>query len=189
MVLIKDENFWKENENKDFDAETADDWDLDMNVYYESNQADKDAIDLIDMRREEMLRRGDTSLIDDEQKQKRMNPFVDKQKNKKICAFFDKDSFGRRQMEKYGWKAGQSIGLRSGLIKALDANDAKKPMDKTGLGYRGEKVDREFLIKLRKDKEEKLKRNSEFYIGSIYDKNPNRPNTLLTRFEPTLKYK
>lgn len=160
-----------------------------MSVYYESNQADKDTVDLIDMRKQEMLRRGDTALIDDQRKQKRLNPFVNKQKIKKTCRLFDKDSFGRRQMEKYGWKSGESIGLRSGLLKPLDANDAKKPMDKTGLGYRGEKVDRELLIKLKKDREERLKRNSDFHIGSIYDKNPNRPDTLFTRFEPTLKYK
>lgn len=157
-----------------------------MSVYYEHDQADKDAADLFDIRKQNLMRNGEAYLVDDEPKLKRFNPFSDSKRKK--LKFFDKDSFGRRQMEKFGWKEGESIGLRPGLKKPLDASDAKKPMDKTGIGYHGEKVDRNFLIKLRKDKEEKLKRQSEFYIGSIYDQNPNRPDTLLTRFEPTLKY-
>ncbi|RNA34109.1 G patch domain-containing 3 [Brachionus plicatilis] len=178
LVFYTDENFWKDYENKDFDAETADDWDLDMSVYYELDQADKDSADLLDMRKQNMLRRGDTTLVNDEQRHKRLNPFANPKQ--KRCKLFDRDSFGRKQLEKLGWKEGESIGLRPGLKNALDASEAKKPMDKTGLGYHGEKVDH---------KEEKLRRQSDFYIGSIYDKNPNRPDTLLTRFEPTLKYK
>ena len=42
----------------DFDERTADDWDVDMSVYYESGAGDKDARDFVAMREEAMLRSG-----------------------------------------------------------------------------------------------------------------------------------
>ena len=42
----------------DFDERTADDWDVDMSVYYEPGAGDKDARDFVAMREEAMLRSG-----------------------------------------------------------------------------------------------------------------------------------
>lgn len=161
LVFYTDDNYWKEQENKDFDAETADDWDLDMSVYYEANGGDLDSRDLLDMRRMDMLRSGvDPSLLDDEIKlnsKKRLNPFKQDEISNKKIGYFEKytKGFGRRQMEKLGWKEGQTIGVRSGLKEPLDSSEGKNPLDKTGIGYYGQKIDRDLLIKKQKEQREK----------------------------------
>ena len=42
----------------DFDEQTADDWDVDMSVYYEEGAGDKDARDYVTMRQEKRRRDG-----------------------------------------------------------------------------------------------------------------------------------
>ncbi|CAF1108849.1 unnamed protein product [Brachionus calyciflorus] len=185
LVFYTDENFWKDYENKDFDAETADDWDLDMRVYYEGD-GDKDAVDLIEMRKQDMLRNGvKRDLIDDFKNSKQLNSFKKfKKQEKNDKKYLEINSFARRQMEKFGWKEGQSIGLpvRSGLREPLDASDGKNPLDKSGFGYHGEKIDKNYLIQLKKERDLRLRRESDFFIGSKYDTNLNKPDSLLTRF-------
>ena len=61
MNFYTDAAYWKAQEG-DFDEKTADDWDVDMSVYYEKEAGvrahDKDAVDSVDMRRAEFLHKG-----------------------------------------------------------------------------------------------------------------------------------
>ena len=43
---------------EDFDEQTADDWDVDMSIYYDSNAGDRDARDLLAMRQSKRRRDG-----------------------------------------------------------------------------------------------------------------------------------
>lgn len=179
-------------EDKDFDAETADALDIDMRIYHEGNCDDKDANDLLDIHKSEMMRNGaDKSLLDDEQRDSKLkiNPF--KAKHKKIGCLEDKKNFGRVQLQKLGWLPGQPIGnpSRSGLIEALDASDGKQPGDKTGIGYHGAKVDKEKLIELQKMARVREHRDSPFFIGSKFDNDLSKPDSLFKRHEPSLKYR
>ena len=167
-----------------------------MSGYYEANGGDKDAQDLIQMRREMMLRNGNSDhLFDDQKFTPKLNPFHriknDKQKKSKpsIGAFevYTK-GFGRRILEKQGWKEGDSIGKRNGLKEALDASEGKHTRDKTGLGYVGEKINKEAVIAQQKINKEKEKRSQPHYFASKYDNN-NTSDTLLRHFEPVMKYR
>ncbi len=189
--------FWKEHEGKDFDAETADDLDVDMSAYYEPDAGDKDARYILEINKLEMLRSGaDKALLDDERlnKKLKLNPFHSKnrehskgEKQSKV-GNFEKHTkgFGRKLLEKSGWKEGDAIGnpTRGGLASALDASDGKTPLDKTGLGFHGEKVDRGKLIAAHREKT----RSVPYYIASKYDKEPSRPDSLLRRNEYPMKH-
>jgi hypothetical protein len=168
-------------ENKDFDAETADDLDIDMSGYYDPNNSnlDKDAADIIEMNKQEMFRKGsDSKLIDDEKGTIKLNPFNGRSKN-----------FGKEQLKKLGWKEGDKIGLRNnGLLEPLDGSDGKRPADKRGLGYFGEKVDRHQMTQLVKSKRLHEYRSSPYYIGSKYE-NVDKKDSLLRRHDPTIKYR
>ena len=169
-----------------------------MSVYYEPGGGDKDSNDLIQMRKIEMMRKGvDSKLLDDRNfnEKLKLNPFHSNEKNSSIGSFekFTK-GIGRRLLEKSGWKEGQPIGdpSRNGLIEALDASDGKKPIDKTGFGYLGTRVDRNLMIEKQKQKRERDRRNAPYYIASKYDKNEfesNSDGTLLVRKENPMKYR
>ncbi|XP_065561217.1 G patch domain-containing protein 3-like isoform X2 [Artemia franciscana] len=57
LVFYTDAQYWDEKEGG-FDGKTADNFDLDMRVYYHKGGGDKDSRDLLDIRREAMLRHG-----------------------------------------------------------------------------------------------------------------------------------
>ncbi|XP_003799854.1 G patch domain-containing protein 3 [Otolemur garnettii] len=125
LVFYTDAQFWQEEEG-DFDEQTADDWDVDMSVYYDRDGGDKDARDSVQMRLEQRLRGGqeDVSVI--------------------TCQVgtFERHTkgIGRKVMERQGWAEGQGLGSRcSGLPEALDS-DGQHPRCKRGLGYHGEKL-------------------------------------------------
>ena len=160
-----------------------------MSTYYDSNAGDKDARDLIQMRKEEMLREGaDGKLLDEEKfgRAKLRNPF----KKERVDLSKQSKGIGRLMLEKQGWKEGESIGLpqRAGLIKPLDGSDGKLPKDKTGIGYYGEKVDKEKVIEEQKRRRNKEHLNSEFYIGSKYTEQ-SEPDSLMRRFPQSMKYR
>ena len=153
-----------------------------MSGYYEPNNPnlDKDAKDIIEMNREEMVRNGsDSKLIDDNQSENKFNPFQ----------YGRSKNFGKEQLKKLGWKEGDKIGLRNnGLLEPLDGSDGKTPTDKRGLGYYGEKVDRNQMTQLVKSKRLNEYRNSPYYIGSKYE-NVDKKESLLRRHDPTMKYR
>ncbi|XP_037356944.1 G patch domain-containing protein 3 isoform X2 [Talpa occidentalis] len=125
LVFYTDAQFWQEEEG-DFDEQTADDWDVDMSVYYDRDGGDKDARDSVQMRLEQRLRDGreDGSVIE-----RQVGTFERHTKG-----------IGRKVMERQGWAEGQGLGSQcSGVPEALDS-DGQHPRCKRGLGYHGEKL-------------------------------------------------
>ncbi|XP_049734355.1 G patch domain-containing protein 3 [Elephas maximus indicus] len=125
LVFYTDAQFWQEEEG-DFDEQTADDWDVDMSVYYDRDGGDKDARDSVQMRLERRLRDGQEhgSVIECQ------------------VGTFERHTkgIGRKVMERQGWAEGQGLGSRcSGVPEALDS-DGQHPRCKRGLGYHGEKL-------------------------------------------------
>ncbi|XP_072465583.1 G patch domain-containing protein 3 isoform X1 [Notamacropus eugenii] len=130
LVFYTDAQYWQEEEG-DFDEQTADDWDVDMSIYYDqgsgfSDGGDKDARDSVQMRLEQRLRDGveDGSAVSHQ------------------VGTFERHTkgIGRKVMERQGWAEGQGLGSScSGVAEALD-NDGQNPRCKRGLGYHGEKL-------------------------------------------------
>uniref|UniRef100_A0A8D0DGR5 G-patch domain containing 3 n=1 Tax=Salvator merianae TaxID=96440 RepID=A0A8D0DGR5_SALMN len=149
LVFYTDAQYWQEAEGgEDFDEQTADDWDVDMSVYYDKDGGDKDARDLVKMRYEQRLRDGLEA-----------GSVLDKQ-----IGNFEKytKGIGRKLMEKQGWTEGLGLGSsNSGIPEALD-NDGQNPKCKRGLGYHGEKL--QTFIKPKKSRGDNC-----ILISTIYD--------------------
>ncbi|XP_017539630.2 G patch domain-containing protein 3 [Pygocentrus nattereri] len=158
LVFYTDAQYWQEEEEGDFDEQTADDWDVDMSVYYDKDGGDMDSRDYVRMRYEKRLREG-----------------LEETSSQKIGTFekFTK-GVGRRVMEKQGWRDGDGLGhARSGMPEALE-NEGQNPNCKRGFGYHGEKLS-SFLP---------LKRpRPDFHISTIYDqpKDIDQGDSLLRR--------
>ncbi|XP_067303995.1 G patch domain-containing protein 3 [Pseudorasbora parva] len=145
LVFYTDAQFWQEEEG-DFDEQTADDWDVDMSVYYDKDGGDMDARDYVRMRSERRLREGLDGLPGRQQKIGRFERFT--------------KGFGRRVMEKQGWKDGEGLGnSQAGLTEALES-EGQHPNCKRGFGYHGEKLSSFLPLK---------KPRKEFHISTIYD--------------------
>uniref|UniRef100_A0A3B5MPY6 G-patch domain-containing protein n=1 Tax=Xiphophorus couchianus TaxID=32473 RepID=A0A3B5MPY6_9TELE len=145
LVFYTDAQYWQEEEG-DFDEQTADDWDVDMSVYYDKDGGDMDARDYIKMRYENRLRDG----VEDGSGH-----------NQSIGSFerFTK-GFGRRVMEQQGWRDGEGLGSSQvGIPEALE-NEGQHPHCKRGFGYHGEKLVLHPVKKARTD----------YLIGTVYDK-------------------
>lgn len=165
LVFYTDAQYWQEEEG-DFDEQTADDWDVDMSVYYEKDGGDMDARDYVRMRYEKRLREG----------------LEDRSGHSQSIGSFEKftKGFGRRVMEKQGWKDGEGLGhSQIGISEALE-NEGQHPKCKRGFGYHGEKLILHPIKKARTD----------FHISTVYDKpkNTDGGDTLLRR-QPTTSMK
>ncbi|XP_029427243.1 G patch domain-containing protein 3 isoform X2 [Rhinatrema bivittatum] len=57
LVFYTDAQYWQE-EQGDFDEQTADDWDVDMSIYYDQGAGDKDSRDFMQMKLEQRRREG-----------------------------------------------------------------------------------------------------------------------------------
>ncbi|XP_056115442.1 G patch domain-containing protein 3 isoform X2 [Rhinichthys klamathensis goyatoka] len=146
LVFYTDAQFWHEEEG-DFDEQTADDWDVDMSVYYDRDGGDMDSRDYVRMRSERRLREGLDGLPGRQQKIGNFERFT--------------KGFGRRVMEKQGWKDGESLGSSQvGITDALES-EGQHPNCKRGFGYHGEKLSSFLPLK---------KPRKEFHISTIYDK-------------------
>ncbi|XP_061920248.1 G patch domain-containing protein 3 [Entelurus aequoreus] len=167
LVFYTDAQYWQKDEG-DFDEQTTDDWDVDMSVYYEKDGGDMDARDYVRMRLEKRLREGLESGV---------------AHNQAIGSFekFTK-GFGRRVMEKQGWKDGEGLGSSQiGISEALE-NEGKHPRCKRGFGYHGEKLNLHNAKRPRK----------EFLVSTIYDKpkDMDKGDSLLRRQPNTgMKYR
>ncbi|XP_069751589.1 G patch domain-containing protein 3 isoform X2 [Narcine bancroftii] len=173
LVFYTDAQYWQEK--RDFDEETADDWDVDMSVYYNKGKSggtgDKDSRDYVQMRLEQRLREGlETVSV----QSPRIGNFERYTKG-----------IGRKVMEKQGWKDGQGLGYSSsGLADALD-NDGQNPRCKRGFGYHGEKLQNFQSVK-------KLCRQTGHLISTVYDQPEeiDQGDTLLRRQPVTsMKYR
>ncbi|XP_051892313.1 G patch domain-containing protein 3 [Pristis pectinata] len=175
LVFYTDAQFWQEK--RDFDEETADDWDVDMSVYYNKGQpgrrdgGDKDSQDYVQMRLEQRLREGLESVS---VQSPRIGGFERYTKG-----------IGRKVMEKQGWKDGQGLGCSSsGLADALD-NDGQNPKCKRGFGYHGERIQNFQPVK-------KPYRQTRHLISTVYDEPEeiDQGDTLLRRQPVTsMKYR
>ena len=139
LVFYTDAQFWDLKDNcGDFDEKTVDDWDVDMNIYRKNCSADKDANDWKQMLEEMKLRKG---------KRKKDKYSIDsvclkKKKSDSQIGSFEKHTkgFGRKIMEKQGWKCGEGLGSSvTGIPEPID-DSGQLPSDKRGFGYRGEKL-------------------------------------------------
>lgn len=166
LVFYTDAQLWQEQEG-DFDEQTADDWDVDMSEYYEPGTGDKDAKDFLKMRLETRRREG-----------------LDTARDTLDLGSFERytKGVGRKLMERQGWTDGTGLGSRgAGMPEALE-NEGQNPKCKYGFGYHGEKLST-FCPKQKKPR---------YYISTVYDepKEEDLGDTLLRR-QPstTLKHR
>ncbi|KAM6909853.1 G patch domain-containing protein 3 [Xenentodon cancila] len=137
LVFYTDAQYWQEEEEGDFDEQTADDWDVDMSIYYDKDGGDMDARDYVRMRYEKRLREGQEEGSGHNQTIGNFEKFT--------------KGFGRRVMEKQGWKDGEGLGnSQIGIPEAL-GNEGQHPNCKRGFGYHGEKLVLHHVKKPRKD--------------------------------------
>ncbi|XP_038190865.1 G patch domain-containing protein 3 [Arvicola amphibius] len=165
LVFYTDAQFWQEEEG-DFDEQTADDWDVDMSVYYDKDGGDKDARDYVQMRLEQRLRGGqeDGSVI-----------------GRQVGAFeHHTKGIGRKVMERQGWAEGQGLGSRCSGVPEAPEGDGQHPRCKRGLGYHGEKLQPFGQLK-------RPRRTGLGLISTIYDEPLPQDETesLLRRQPPT----
>ncbi|NXP71313.1 GPTC3 protein, partial [Ramphastos sulfuratus] len=170
LVFYTDAQYWQE-ENGDFDEQTADDWDVDMSIYYDRDGGDKDARDSVRMWLEQRRRNG---LEDDSAPGHQIGSFERYTKG-----------FGRKLLEQQGWTEGLGLGSsNSGMAEALD-NEGQNPRCKRGLGYHGEKLPTFIRVKKRRE-------DAPILISTIYD-DPDPKDSgdqLLRRQPPTaMKYR
>ncbi|XP_053183477.1 G patch domain-containing protein 3 [Scomber japonicus] len=167
LVFYTDAQYWQEEEG-DFDEQTADDWDVDMSVYYDKDGGDMDSRDYVRMRYEKRLRDG----------------LEDGSGHNQTIGSFERftKGFGRRVMEKQGWKDGEGLGnSQIGMPEALES-EGQHPNCKRGFGYHGEKLPLHLGKKARPN----------FHITTVYDKpkDIDEGDTLLRRQPSTsMKYR
>ncbi|XP_023796695.1 G patch domain-containing protein 3, partial [Cyanistes caeruleus] len=170
LVFYTDAQFWQEQDG-DFDEQTADDWDVDMSIYYDKDGGDKDARDSVQMWLEQRLRDG---LEDGSVAGQHVGSFERHTKG-----------FGRKVLEQQGWTEGLGLGSsNSGMAEALD-NEGQNPRCKRGLGYHGEKLPT-FI------RRKKPRGDSSVVISTIYDdpEPQDMGDQLLRRQPPTaMKYR
>jgi len=151
LNFYTDAQFWKEREG-DFDEKTSDDWDVDMNVYYEKNTThDRDAVDSVEMRKSDFLREGKHSESLFRKKNKNNSNFINGRRKRKLSGSgeekignFETTSrgVGGKIMTTAGWKPGDGLGKNNQGISTpiLGEEEGQGPKDKSGIGYYGEKV-------------------------------------------------
>nr|XP_033809649.1 G patch domain-containing protein 3 [Geotrypetes seraphini] len=170
LVFYTDAQFWQE-EQGDFDEQTADDWDVDMSIYYDQDAGDKDSRDFLQMRLEQKRREGQDSVSVLEQPVGTFEQYT--------------KGIGRKLMERQGWTEGLGLGSKgSGMAEALD-NEGQNPRCRHGLGYHGERLQTFHTAK-------KLRKANNILISTIYDDphDVDGGDTLFRRQQPfSMKYR
>ncbi|CAG7836622.1 unnamed protein product [Allacma fusca] len=186
IVWYTDAQFWNEQRGG-FDEKTADNLDVDMEGYFTPGEGDKDARDMLDMRRNNRFHKG----LDDDSVFKRpaLKPKTLKPKiisvgdnGSTTIGEFEKHTrgIGRKVMEKFGWKEGTGLGKSFvGMTEAL-YNEGQAPRDKRGIGFYGDNI--EFKRQKKDHLPEPYDDEHRVSIGTIYDK----PTDLDTE-EPLLR--
>ncbi|ODM99158.1 G patch domain-containing protein 3 [Orchesella cincta] len=196
LVWYTDAQFW-DQQRGNFDEKNTDDWDVDMEVYYEPGGGDKDSHDLMDIRRSQRIQNGleTISVIKagpSSQPYRRQKIKIDLGNNKKegVIGEFEKHTrgIGRKVMEKFGWKDGDGLGSTiKGIPDALEG-EGQAPADKRGFGYYGEKLDLGNPTKRQRGfRDYDLQSEGRVVIGTIYDKPEDLdvPDQLKRRNAPT----
>ncbi|KAM6108475.1 LOW QUALITY PROTEIN: G patch domain-containing protein 3 [Pterocles gutturalis] len=163
LVFYTDAQYWQE-ENGDFDEQTADDWDVDMSIYYDKDGGDKDARDSVRVLEQRLGMVGGWVCLGQQ---------IDFERHK---------GFGRKVLEQQGGRKGWGWGSRnSGMAEALD-NEGQNRC-KRGLGYHGEK--------LPTFSKGKSPAGCSILISTVYD-DPDPKDSgdqLLRRQPPSMKYR
>jgi len=148
---------------------------------------DKDARDLLDMRRSERFQKGiDGESIFRKRRQRSVSP---PESGGKIGKFekFTK-GFGRKFMEQQGWTDGAGLGPSSkGIADALES-DGQGPRDRRGLGFYGENLKLgSCKTKPNKLSDYSIVNHKSYIIGTVYDKTSDleHPEPLLRQNYPT----
>ncbi|XP_052247176.1 G patch domain-containing protein 3-like [Dreissena polymorpha] len=184
LVFYTDAQYWQAQDG-DFDEQTADDWDVDMSAYYEEGAGDKDARDFLKLRQDKRRRDGieATDRFTAGIAIKKKNKGKNTEGKPATIGNFEAHTkgVGRRILETQGWTDGEGLGSTiRGRAEALDS-EGQNPRDRKGLGYHGEKLNRNPGRAQRK-----------VVISTIFDNpletDPNEP--LKRRHEPYhLKYR
>ncbi|KAG7164704.1 G patch domain-containing protein 3-like [Homarus americanus] len=205
LVFYTDAQYWREQEG-DFDEQTADEWDVDMSVYYEEGAGDRDAQDSVAMLHSHKLRSGKLSHsaftktgCQNERERKLKNTSSSSARSRKIgpaapppIGKFEAHTlgFGRRLLEAQGWQDGQGLGKDAvGLPYALD-NDGQHPHDKKGFGYYGKKLQgwgqTSATIRQQSQRPQRQQRN-DIHISTVFDRpqEEDPPPPTLRTHEPT----
>ncbi|CAL8089483.1 unnamed protein product [Orchesella dallaii] len=196
LVWYTDAQFW-DQQRGNFDEKNTDDWDVDMEGYYEPGGGDKDFHDLMDIRRSQRIQKGleTISVIKagpSSQKYRPQKIKIDLGSTRKEgnIGEFEKHTrgIGRKVMEKCGWKDGDGLGSTiKGIPDALEG-EGQGPGDKRGFGYYGEKLDLGNPKKLRRDfKDYDIEADGRVIIGTIFDRPEDLdiPDQLKRRNAPT----
>lgn len=146
LVFYTDANYWDQQEG-DFDEKcaTEDDWDVDTSIYYDADGGDRSAQELRDMAREKRLRSGEEVAG---------------------IGGFEKytKGIGKKVLKRSGWKEGSGVGAsKQGITEPVDT-EGQHPLNKRGLGYRGEKLGRGMPFSKQR------KANRDIVISTVYDK-------------------
>uniref|UniRef100_A0A8C0UYN9 G-patch domain containing 3 n=1 Tax=Cyanistes caeruleus TaxID=156563 RepID=A0A8C0UYN9_CYACU len=174
LVFYTDAQFWQEQDG-DFDEQTADDWDVDMSIYYDKDGGDKDARDSVQMWLEQRLRDG---LEDGSVAGQHVGSF---ERHTKVTRVMPTGCGAEGSGKMKGLGLGSS---NSGMAEALD-NEGQNPRCKRGLGYHGEKLPT-FI------RRKKPRGDSSVVISTIYDdpEPQDMGDQLLRRQPPTaMKYR
>ncbi|KAJ1350272.1 hypothetical protein KIN20_006026 [Parelaphostrongylus tenuis] len=158
LVWYTDKNYWDEREKgTDCDWAWADDWDVDYSVYYEGKSAGtKDARDAVEMREDEARRSGklEESVFTKQQKSNR--PLRKRRNSDTSVADIEQYTrgIGSKLLGRMGWKPGSGLGrLQQGRVDPVAIQleeDGQTGVEKIGLGYRGEKMQRTGFRKVQK---------------------------------------
>lgn len=156
LVWYTDKNYWDEREKgTDCDWAWADDWDVDYSVYYEGKSAgDMDAKAAVEMRNDELMRSGKLAQsvftkkkpIHSDTGNRRKRRFSDGSGTSEKASESLHKGFGGRLLTKMGWKHGSGLGKNEqGKVVPVAVyveEDGQSSKEKSGLGYRGEKISR-----------------------------------------------
>ncbi|KAH6932044.1 hypothetical protein HPB50_002596 [Hyalomma asiaticum] len=175
LVFYTDAQFWDELEG-DFDAKTSDDWDVDMSIYYDPESGDKDARDYVSMLRFKRLRETSEEM-DDENRLASFEKYTKASNALRSCLV----GFGSRILKQQGWSEGEGVGrAKEGIATPID-DAGQHPWDRSGFGYRGEKLVRNFA------KSKKKRGRHEAFISTVYDRpqETDPPDPLLRSHDTT----
>ncbi len=92
------------------------------------------------------------------------------------------EQFGKKVLEKQGWVKGTGLGAqRSGIAEPIEA-DGQSSRDKRGLGYIGEKLNRNV-------KAAKRRAENDVYIATVYDDHDELDSKWRTPDQLEIKYR
>ncbi|KAM3719266.1 G patch domain-containing protein [Dirofilaria immitis] len=157
LVWYTDSFFWKElEEGTDNDWKWVDDWNVDYSIYYDRKDGDLDAKQSVAMREDQKLESGEVihSLFK-KIRRKRCYKSIDWPSPVINFGQFEIHTrgIGSKIMKSYGWSPGLGLGphslgrLETVSVEIEEVGSAQTSNERSGLGYRGEKLQRTGFFK------------------------------------------